>query len=225
MATCVKNEINIEHYEDYLNVDNQLSALKKELYEIDYDNFWREMRHGHEPISLLNKKFGNKYNIISVRRNKYERFVSLFKHILHNMQHSEHNDTLKIFKKFTAADILFYKDYDLLDDVPTKEVIKIIKNKYNLKKITEYGENMLEVLITPCSFWHSHNSNIIWFDFDKLYELEEWVSNKLGKEFKLLDINSSKKIESNLILDDDFKELYDSIYYKYDETKSKKTLI
>lgn len=225
MATCVKNEINIQHYENSLNVDKQLSIIKKGLHEIDYNQFWREMKHAHEPISFLNKKFGDKYDIISVKRNKYERFVSLWKHILHNMQYSEHNDTLNIFKKLTAADILFYKDYDLLEDDSTNELVEIFKNKYDLKKITKYGENMLLVLIKPCSFWHSHHSNIIWFDFDKLYELEEWVSNKLGKEFKLLEINSSKQVESSLILDDEFKGLYDSIYYKYDETKSKKTLL
>jgi hypothetical protein len=225
MATCVKNEINIEHYHNYLNVDNQLSVLKKELYEIDYDNFGMEINHGHEPINVLCERFGNKYDIISVKRNKYERFVSLWKHIIHNTQCVEHNDTLKTFKEYSAKDILFYKDYDLLDDVSVKEIIEIFKNKSDLKNLTPYGENMLTSLIRPYSYWHSHNPNIIWFDFDKLYELEEWVSNKLGKEFKLLDINSSKKIESNLILDDEFRELYDTIYYKYDETKSKKTLI
>lgn len=225
MATCVKNEINIQHYQNHLNIDEQLTILKKELHEIDYNQYWKEMQHAHEPINLLHKKFGNNYDIISVKRNKYDRFVSLWKHILHNTFYKEHNNILKIFKKFDAKDILFYKDYDLLDDDSVKEIIEIFKNKYDLKEITEYGKNMLVILIRPYSYWHLYNPNIIWFDFDKLYELEEWVSNKLGKEFKLLDINSSKKIESNLILDDEFKELYDSIYYKYDETKSKKTLI
>jgi len=225
MATCIKNEINIQHYQDYLNVDNQLSALKRDLSEIDYANFWREMNHGHEPINLLQQKFGNNYDIISVKRNKYDRFVSLWKHILHNTSYSEDKNILKIFKKFDAKDILFYKDYDLSDDVSVNEIVETFKKKYDLKELSEYGKNMLFILIKPYSYWHMNNPNIIWFDFERLHELEEWVSNKLGKEFKLLKINSSKRIESNLILDDEFKELYDSIYYKYDEIKKSKTLI
>lgn len=225
MATCIKNEIKIQHYHDFLNIDEQLTILKKKVHEINYDDFWMEISHGHEPISGLTKKFGNKYDIISVKRNKYERFISLWKHIIHNAQCFEHGDTLKTFEQYSVKDIFFYKDYDLLDELSTKEIIDVLKNKSNLKNLTPYGENMLTTLIRPCSYWHSHNANITWFDFDKLNELEDWVSEKLDRKFNLLKIGSSSKIESSLILDDEFKELYDSIYYKYDETKSKKTLL
>ena len=42
-------------------------------------------------------------------------------------------------------------------------------------------------------------------DFDKLNELEDWVSNKLNMEFKLEDINSSKELISELQNDTEVK--------------------
>jgi hypothetical protein len=80
-------------------------------------------------------------------------------------------------------------------------------------------------LITPYSYYHQHNTNIIWFDFNELHKLEDWVSNKLNIDFKLSKINSNKIYNSNLILNDEFKEKYDSIYSKYDEIKNVKTMI
>ena len=59
------------------------------------------------------------------------------------------------------------------------------------------------------------------FELDKL---EKWVSNKLDKDFKLIKLNSSKYFQSSLILNDEFKEKYDSIYFPYDEIKNLRTL-
>jgi hypothetical protein len=57
-----------------------------------------------------------------------------------------------------------------------------------------------------------------------LYKLEEWVSNKLNIDFKLINLNSSNHFNTKLELNDEFKEKYDSIYLPYDEVKSVKTL-
>ena len=88
-----------------------------------------------------------------------------------------------------------------------------------------YAVNMIDILLTPISNWTNNDPNIIWFDFDKLYELEEWVSNKLGKGFKLEKLNSSNHIECNLKLTDNFIKKYNKIYNNYDFRKEKKTLI
>jgi hypothetical protein len=55
--------------------------------------------------------------------------------------------------------------------------------------------------------------------------MEKWVSNKIGKEFKLKQVNSSQHIECSLKLDQNFKERYNSIYDFYDMPKINKTLI
>jgi frataxin-like iron-binding protein CyaY len=62
-------------------------------------------------------------------------------------------------------------------------------------------------------------------DFKKLNELEEWVSNKLGIEFKLEQSNSSKHFDSKLKLDNTFIKKYNEIYDIYDIPKVVKTLI
>jgi hypothetical protein len=88
-----------------------------------------------------------------------------------------------------------------------------------------YLSNMMIILYTPKSLWHGNNKNIIWFDFDKLNEMEEWVSLKLQRPFKLENFNTSKHIESNIKLDNYFKSRYNSIYDIHDIRKSNKTLL
>ena len=84
---------------------------------------------------------------------------------------------------------------------------------------------MISILIKPCSDYHHHYKNIIWFDFNKLYELEEWVSKKIDKPFKLVKINSSQHYDSKLKYDSEFMKKYDSIYKIYDEKKENNTII
>ena len=59
----------------------------------------------------------------------------------------------------------------------------------------------------------------------KLNELEDWVSNKLKKPFKLEKLNSSKHIECNLKLTNNFIKKYNEIYDAYDFKKEIKTLL
>jgi hypothetical protein len=55
--------------------------------------------------------------------------------------------------------------------------------------------------------------------------LEEWVSNKLGIEFKLEQSNSSKHFDSKLSLNEAFIKKYNEIYDIYDTPKVVKTLL
>lgn len=211
-----------------MDIDNQIKNYfnnKKNKKDVKINNFQHEFSHTHESIKDLRLKFGEGYDTISVRRNKYERFISLWKHILHEMDLKEHPDVYKICKKLKLNDILFYSSQDLEDDIAIMNTVDEFTNRFKLKKISEYGKNMILILLKPYSYYHLHDPNIIWFDFDKLYELEEWVSKKLNMNFKLEKINSSKHYKSQLILDDKFIEKYDSIYKIYDENKNLKTLI
>ena len=55
--------------------------------------------------------------------------------------------------------------------------------------------------------------------------MEEWISNKIEKPFKLENFNSSKKVECNIKLDNYFINRYNAIYDIHDLRKSQKTLI
>ena len=94
-----------------------------------------------------------------------------------------------------------------------------------IKIFEEYIVNVINILITPSSYWHNHDKDIIWFDIKELNLMEKWVSDKIGKEFKLKQVNSSQHIECSLKLNQNFKERYNSVYDFYDTPKTNKTLI
>ena len=77
----------------------------------------------------------------------------------------------------------------------------------------------------PLSSYHKFYKKIIWFDIENLTEMEKWISNKLGKKFTLLNVNSSNKIECNLKLTESFKQAYDKVFSDYDEPKIFKTFL
>lgn len=185
----------------------------------------KQFTHFHDNISFLTSKFGNDYPIIAVKRNKYDSFISLWKMILHVLK--EYHNEIKLVEtlsKMKVEDILFFdkNEYRLKDNKDDLCNTFFIKNNipYN-KTLFSY----LPLLYVPTSYWHNFDKRIIWFDFDKLNELEDWVSNKLNMEFKLEDINSSKEVISELKNDMHFKERFDYIYSKYEIIKENKTLI
>lgn len=224
MVTCIVNGIPIQHFDEA--VDKKLKTLDKNLTpkELSY-----AVRHDHESCSHLFRKFGNNYDVISVKRNRYERFISTWEHVIHELEKRSEFKVSNIFRKLNENDLLQYTSDNLTNDVEVTTYANEFIDKNNLilynDNNREYLVNMLRILLYPTSNWHNHNPNIIWFDFEKLYELEEWVSTKLGKSFKLEKTNSSKHIEVNLKLTDNFIKKYNEIYDIYDFPKSKKTLL
>ena len=218
--SCAKNRLNVktlinEHQIEYNNIDITLNN------EIIADSFY----HVHQPLDYLESKFGNNYEVISVKRNRYQRFLSLWYHII-----DEENRTglIENYNKLIKMD-----ENDIFFDITPSDVLRDTHQEYvshfiMKHKLIEYEgrlANMLSVLFLPCSTWHQNNKKIIWFDIDKLYELEEWVSNKLNINFKLEKINSSKHVTGNLKMTDNFIEKYNTIYDRFDLTKTIKTLL
>ena len=224
MASCVKQNLDIKHYNNEFNIDNQLSLTQYDnINQIDFQNFEIEFAHSHETLPDLRAKFGYHYDVISVRRNKHERFISLWKHILKLFHRYNNLDTVNKLSNLTIDELLWYKTNDLQSVESVEEVVEIFIKKYKLN-LNESGRTMLRILLFPYSKWHNHDPDIIWFDFNELYKLEEWVSNKLNMDFKLMNLNSSNYFDSKLELNDEFKEKYDSIYLPYDKVKNVKTL-
>lgn len=223
MVSCIKSNLSIKHFDKLY--DSQLKYINK---EIDSQLLGNILTHAHESCSDLVGKFGTDYEIISVKRDRYERFISTWEHIIHELEKLKEYNTVDIFKSFNENDFFKYKSEDLYKTNIISYSKNFLKNN-NIKlsnKVNEtYLVNMLYTIISPISVWHNHNPNIIWFDFKKLYELEEWVSNKLNKPFKLEKINSSKHIECNLKLTDGFIKKYNEIYDIYDFKKEIKTLM
>ena len=220
--SCLRSGFKIEHYAQSI-VDEYHTPINLTLSN---ENLADNMVHLHERLDFLLSKFGNEYEIISIRRNKHEQFISIWKHIIDMIDMGYPSELTNIFKKINLDDILFFKDLDLIS--PTSQMLLIddfVKRNRIEKYVNDYMKNMLLILFRPMSYWHNNNPKIKWFKFEDFTELEEWVSNKTGKSFKMGKSNGSQHFDCNLNMNDDFIKRYNDIYDYYDLPKKEKTLI
>ena len=223
MITCLKNKIPIEHFNS--NLDNQLIKIN-EWEKMNNEELADSLAHAHESLYILQEKFGVNNQIISIRRNNYDRFLSLWKHIIDELYRKNKFDIADKFSKLTTN--------DMFDNITSNDIYnlenrsKVIDNfltKLKISKKEPYTKNMLDILFTPVVELTNDNPNIIWFDIDNLMELENWASKKLNRDFKMEKINSSKHFNSVMENDDNFKQKYDNLYKEFDQRKTTKTLL
>ena len=220
--TCLRNNLDTKSF-NQLEYDKHRDRIDLNLNNEILADF---VIHSHERLSDLITKFGNDYDVIAVNRDRHIRFISSWKHLI-DLTDMQYNPNLsKILKNLSSNDILYYKSEDLISNNSQIELItEFAKINGFYEYLDEYLITMLGIVIKPVSWWHNHNSNVKWFDFNNLTELEEWVSDKLSKPFKLEKSNSSKHFKTNLVLNDEFINKYNSIYDYYDLPKKEKTLI
>jgi len=220
--SCILHDLEIKS----LNSEWGKINSKINFKNIDEKDIMQLITHGHEELPLLREKFGFQYPIIAVKRDRHDTFYSLYKHIIFDLKRANAH---KVYDFFKTEDLYSNENrLNIINDFLLKN--KFIKNPYRRSKLMdlyseEYMVNVINILITPSSYWHNHDKDIIWFDIKELSLMEKWVSNKIGKEFKLKQVNSSQHIECSLKLDQNFKERYNSIYDFYDIPKTNKTLI
>jgi hypothetical protein len=223
MITCVKNKIPIEHFNS--NHDNQLIKIN-EWEKMCNEELADRLVHAHEPLYLLHEKFGVNNQIISIRRNKYDRFLSLWKHIIDELHRINKLDIADMFSKLTTNDLFdMIKSNDIYNSENRSKVIDNFLTRLEISKEVSYIKNMLDILFMPVVELTNNDPNIIWFDIDNLGDLENWVSKKLNKEFKMEKINSSKHFNSVIEINDNFKQKYDNLYKEFDQRKTTKTLL
>lgn len=218
---CLKNKLSIQYYNTLIHssIPNYLEK------DADVEVVADMMTHSHERLSDLKAKFGNELPIIAVKRNPYERFISLWKHVIDEVYKIGDTESANILAHLSVDDILFYKSDDIHSNNVKYPIIKTFLKKHLPKNTNPYIHIMINILITPTSYYHHYDKSILWFDFDKLYELEDWVSEMIGIPFKLEKSNSSQHFDCNLKNDDYFRIKYDSIYSRYDNPKSNNSLI
>jgi hypothetical protein len=216
--TCVRNNLNVKFANS--DKDNQYYDLS-----LSNEDLIKSIEHGHERINDLYMMFGTNYDIIAIKRDRHERFLSFWKFFI-KMSKTYGNDVYEIVKSFKIEDILSFDPLNLYSLSKINQSIDLFLKNHNLiDKVDNYFKNLLFILWEPTSAWHNNDSRIIWFDFNKLNEMEEWVSNKLNKPFKLEYCNSSEDVESNFIVDDNFTQNYNKIYDSFDFIKNKKSII
>jgi len=218
---CLKYGFDIKYYDDIIHTLNPPKIDKNTNNEVIADN----LTHSHERLVNLKKKFGKELPVIAVKRNPYDRFISLWKHIIDELYRVGEIETFEIFKSLTTDKLLSYTELDLSSNDTKYQAIKEFFKRNNVAKIGPYVTAMIYMIMSPTSHYHNHDKSIIWFDIKELYKLEEWVSEKLGFDFKLEKTNSSQHFECGITNDEYFRKKYDSIYKNYDEPKIEKTII
>jgi hypothetical protein len=231
--SCILHNLEVQTINDYNSINSKIDFTS--INDSDIMNY---IGHGHEPLNDLQKKFGNHYPVIAVNRDRYEVFYSLLKHIIFDLKRAGFDKIANHFSNLSSDELFFWNTYDLLSyEIRRKKLNdylyenKLVNNP-NIKtpielviNSEEYVLNIIDILLTPASFLHNNNKDIIWFNMMDLSKMEEWVSDITQKQFKIKNVNSSKHIDCNLKLDDNFIKRYNDIYDYYDIQKSNKTLI
>jgi len=224
--SCLRNNFDIQFYNSPKLTNRDLESLKK----MNNDELISTLPHHHERIVLLQEKFGKNYPTIAIKRDNYETFISLYKQLIRMLLLNGEPDTAEKLQKYSVDDILFFNKEMILGSDNSKEnltdeFIKKLNTNLKNEKNSKFLKEFVRTLVSPKSWFHNNNPDIIWFDINKIYELENWVSNITNTEFKLEKINESTSIDCNLILNDTFKKKYDSIYSEYDTFKKNKSII
>lgn len=233
--SCILSNFRIKNIDTFFENGNS----KIDFNSIDVSNIMDYIYHGHEPLNEIQQKFGNSYPIIAVNRDRHEVFYSLLKHIIFDIKRAGFDDIANHFSKLTTDELFFFNTNDILSKKSRWETIAnylynngLVKTNKPYSPIRalsihniEYIINIIDILLTPASYFHNHNKNIIWFDINNLSDMENWVSDITKKPFKIQSVNSSKHIDCNIVLNDNFKKKYNSVFDYYDFPKSKNTLI
>ena len=236
--SCILSGMSINNFNREIDIHNSSIDFHK-INELEIMN---SISHGHESIMDLREKFGYHLPVVSVFRNRHESFFSLYKHIIYDAARTGSYDFADWFTNITLDELFFFKTSDLVNTTSRWDIINkfLIKNGFTkkyihipIKPMVSFNEDsidvmlisILDILITPKSFWHNNDKNIIWFNINEMSKLEDWVSKITGKNFKLKHVNSHSHIKTKLELNDEFKNRYNSIYDYYDLPKNNKTLI
>lgn len=218
---CLKNKLDVKYYDDQIN-----ASIPKEIpRDADSEYLADNLVHKHERIVSLKNKFGNNFPVISVKRDPYERYISLWKHIIDELYRVGEIETFELFKSLDVDQLLSYKAEDIHSNEVKYPAIKEFLKRTGSPKTGPYVTAMIYMIMSPTSHYHNHDNSILWFDIKNLNKLENWVSEKLGFNFKLEKTNSSQHFECNIINDEYFRKKYDSIYKNYDNPKNIKSLM
>ncbi len=218
---CLKHKLDIKYFDSRIQSMNPTELEYDANGEIVADT----LTHAHEKLINLKRKFGNNLPVIAVKRDPYDRYISLWKHIIDELYRVDKTDTFEIFKSLKTDELLFYTSDDLISN---EAKYSKIREFFKINKVSESGPYvtaMMFMMMSPTSHYHHHDPSIIWFDIKELNKLEDWVSNIIGNSFKLEKINSSQHFECQIKNDDYFKSKYDSIYKNYDNPKVTNSII
>lgn len=211
------------------NILNEKTTEEKS--EIDTNKFGKQsiIYHPHERLIHLLNKFGHEYPIISIKRNSYHRFVSMFSKVLELLYQSKDYKSYYILSKINYRQ-LFCFDRTLILEEKYDTIAQIIFDTFELNKDNLlYIKELLQLLFKPMSHWHNNSDKITWFnleDSESMRNLEHWVSDLTKKKFLLHKSNEIKEpIVHSLKVDKEFRWIHDNYYKQTENQKTIKTIV
>ncbi len=228
-VSCMKQGLDVKRLNSQIDKDNSKLDLTNPKDII-------QLSHAHESVSELKNSFGKNYPIITVKRDKYERFYSFYKKFCKELIDNRFGIEMRdYFDYFTQIEPKIFFDYgDLKLNSDYNEITTNFKKLHNIdfsaynNKIQYSFNSLIFFMLKPVSHWTEYDPNLVWFDMKDLKKLELWVSDITNKDFKLERVNSSnhKELNPKMVIDSEFIELYDRLYGNYDlDTKINRTLL
>jgi hypothetical protein len=227
LITCLRKNIKFEHADSFY-----LGIPKTVDLSLDNERLADQLLHGHETIVDLKYKFGLQYPIVGIKRQRHERFLSLWKHLIdltETLESHYHKDVSNILRGLNSEDVLFYKSEDLIRENKS-DLVRDAKKRFGLEKYINdrnwiHFRTILFITMNPSSYYHNNDPGIIWFDYENMGVFEKWVGDKLGIEFNLEKSNSSIKFKTGIDNDGGFVERYNRIYDYFDLPKKNISLL
>lgn len=168
-------------------------------------------RHAHHSVSKLREYYGKDYPIVAISRDPLERFISAWKYTIKHI--AERNpEVSKVLEGVTNQEFMNAWHSEIGYSANLKDIDKAVNFFRRLVKGgVPYNKNTFMIfttIITGPIRWHENNPDIIYFDIKDLTKLEEYTKDITGKPFKLITINDTKSVYTNLKLDDSLKDFY-----------------
>lgn len=170
------------------------------------------LRHSHEPVSQIREVFGYDYPIIAVKRDKLDRFISAWKYCIKELEKVD-QEAAQILsqvdnKSFIEAwiEIIGYSA-----EVSEVEKITTFIN-YLVGRPIPFNLNFYSIFsqtLSGPSRWHENDPSIIYFDFNNLDKLEEYVKETVDSSFELIISNHTKDQKTKLTPSEDLIKFYD----------------
>jgi len=163
-------------------------------------------KHIHSTVHQLLDKFGNKIEYVAIIRNSTDRFISAWKYFISSIERVLNNEILSNEIKKLDNDFLIefikenylqlsscYHSTSISEDLLIVLVKKMgIYNTLNINDTfkRDFSTHILS-FISQYQWILNDRVTVRKFDFDKLNEFEQYISNQLGIDFKLIHQNKT----------------------------------
>jgi hypothetical protein len=163
-------------------------------------------RHLHFRFHQLLSKFGSNIEYVSIMRNSTDRFISAWKYFISSMENElndihistqiknlDNNFLMEFIKENYFKFPSCYKTISLNEDLLMVLIQKMgIESHLNInnKFKKDYSAHILS-FISQYQWIQNDTVKVRQFDFDKLNEFEDYISNQLDIDFKLIHQNKT----------------------------------